>query len=165
MRSRRIPGVEVSNQSLSQVMHRGRNRNSPVIVQPDSGVILECDIENIIIDKLGSFRTPSPFRYGKYLHVSDLLGKCMRMIAISYQTDTKINGDPIPNGLGVTFSIGEGIHDYVRRRMETANHQELYGEWTCLCHSIHIVGTRAEALKSNNCPYYSRFMCIKSWIR
>ena len=73
------------------------------------------------------------FRPGDYLHVSDLVYKCSRMIALSKHLDLPIRGEPILDSRGVCFKIGRAIQEYVTERFKTNMPNELWGWWTCDC--------------------------------
>lgn len=152
-RVRKVPGRGVTNQSLSQVIHRSRHRGKQNIVQTDTQVIIECSIDNIIKGKLGNSKKPNPFRHGEYLHVSDLIGKCVRMVALSYLTDTKIIGQGISDSMGLTFAIGDSIHDYIRDKMAISNSAEMYGDWHCTCGKTRHEATLAQIQTDEACPH------------
>lgn len=71
-------------------------------------------------------------RQTEYLHVSDLVGKCLRKIAI---TET-LGLPPKAQGLSLTDSLtygqGEIIHDVMKARI-AAGGALLWGNWQCRC--------------------------------
>jgi len=73
------------------------------------------------------------FREGAYLHVSDLVYKCTRMIALSKHLEQPIRGESIMDSRGVTFATGHAIQAYVTERMKTNFGELLWGDWTCGC--------------------------------
>lgn len=73
------------------------------------------------------------FREGNYLHVSDLVYKCTRMIALSKELQQPIRGESIMDSRGVTFATGHAIQAYVTERMKTNFGDMLWGDWTCGC--------------------------------
>lgn len=135
--------------ALNTLGRRNKRRAKP----STTGLVTTLCEQDYIKNKLGGSPVPNGFRYEKYLHVSDLLGNCMRKIAISYKTSTKIVGDPIWDNLLQTFAIGNGIHDAVRDKMQRVNPDEMYGVWVCKCkedpHSFE--GTATKALDVGTC--------------
>lgn len=77
------------------------------------------------------------FRPGDYLHVSDLVYKCSRMIALSKHLDLPIRGEAILDSRGVTFATGHAIQDYVTGRIKTNMPDLLWGNWACDCGDSH----------------------------
>lgn len=73
------------------------------------------------------------FRDGDYLHVSDLVYKCTRMIALSKELGQPIRGESIMDSRGVTFATGHAIQEYVTGRMKTNFPEMLWGNWSCRC--------------------------------
>lgn len=93
------------------------------------------------------------FRPGDYLHVSDLVYKCSRMIALSQHLSLPIRGEPILDSRGVCFQIGRAIQDYVTERLKTNMPNELWGDWRCDCDGVSLSGaTYNEARDVSSCP-------------
>lgn len=84
------------------------------------------------------------FRAGEYMHVSDLVGRCARRIAISRITGQPIVGERVYDSNEITYAIGNAIHDFVRTRLAASAGENLYGQWTCLCGHLESVGTYRE---------------------
>jgi Holliday junction resolvase-like predicted endonuclease len=92
------------------------------------------------------------FRPGDYLHVSDLVYKCSRMIALSKHLDLPIRGEPILDSRGVCFQIGRAIQDYVTERIKTNMPDQLWGNWSCRCGEVEAEGcTYSEILDEPAC--------------
>ncbi len=74
----------------------------------------------------------SEFRPG-LLHVSDVIGKCMRKIALSDKIKKAMPSESISDSLGLTFAQGVALHDYVKAKFIKGHPDKLYGRWSCLC--------------------------------
>jgi hypothetical protein len=111
--------------------------------------------EQPLVAALGPQYQPNEFRGGDYVHVSDLIGKCLRMIAIHRVTGLPIPSEPMSDFLGLTFDMGNAIHDYVRRKITTHSPDAIYGNWSCACHASSWIGTftdvRGEACGTCGC--------------
>lgn len=77
-------------------------------------------------------REVSGFRHGP-LHVSDLLSKCLRKIALSAQLHKPMPAQQLADSMGLTFAQGVAIHDYVKKKFLQGHPDKLYGSWSCLC--------------------------------
>lgn len=73
------------------------------------------------------------FRGSRHLHVSDLLGKCVRKIALSEKLNLPMPAGHISDSLGLTFSQGTAIHDYIKDKFAQGHPDKLFGRWVCLC--------------------------------
>jgi len=144
----RVGTGEAGVSASTALRRRTRKRSSPIL----SGVV-ELQEEDILLSRLSGNPVPNGFRYEKYLHVSDLLGNCMRKIAISYLTDTVIVGDTLWDNMLQTFAIGNGIHDAVRGKIQRVRPSEMYGVWTCKCkrNPKKFEGTATQALAQSSC--------------
>lgn len=74
-------------------------------------------------------------RQTEYLHVSDLLGKCIRRIAIveSLKLPQRSQGLSMTDSL--TFAQGDAIHDVIKHRISIGGPKHLWGRWKCRCGS------------------------------
>lgn len=77
-------------------------------------------------------REVSSFRPG-LLHVSDILGKCMRKLALSEQLHKPMPPQSISDSMGLTFAQGVAIHDFVKQKFIQGHTDKMYGQWACLC--------------------------------
>lgn len=111
-------------------------------------------VRNLIMERaLFHDNPPNAFRYGEYTHVSDLLYKCLRMVAISYRDEVPIIGETRRDGQDITLSIGEAVHDYITDKAIRTRPEEVYGSWTCRCRYKKVHNTvAAEARKKPRCP-------------
>lgn len=73
------------------------------------------------------------FRGGEHLHVSDLIHKCTRMIALSERLNLPIRGDRIMDSRAITFATGHAIQGVVTDRLKANMSDLLWGNWTCVC--------------------------------
>lgn len=87
-----------------------------------------------------------------FIHVSDLLYKCGRKIALSKRFEIPVTENPIFASQGITFAIGNAIHDYIVDKVATAHHDVIFGRWACCCGHKHHVGLLSEARSHDNCP-------------
>lgn len=87
------------------------------------------------------------FRSSTYLHVSDLLGKCVRRIALSEKLDLSIPAGHVMDSMGLTFAQGTAIHEFVKNKFVKGHPDKLYGRWSCLCGN-----TVTEAMLKNDVP-------------
>lgn len=94
------------------------------------------------------------FREGEYLHVSDLVYKCTRMIALSKHLEQPIRGQSIMDSMGVTFATGHAIQAYVTERMKTNFGDMLWGDWSCGCGEVFLQRrTWTEVADCDECGY------------
>lgn len=72
-------------------------------------------------------------RQTEYLHVSDLLGKCIRRMAIveSLKLPQRSQGLSMTDSL--TFAQGDAIHDVLKHRISVGGPSHLWGKWKCQC--------------------------------
>lgn len=108
-----------------------RESTDPVVAIPKD--------ETILSDLLDRARSDIRHRrQGDYLHVSDLITKCQRKIAIIER-----HGLPARAGkLGImdmlTFRQGEAIHDVIKERAALGSPRMVWGKWRCRCgHLFH----------------------------
>ena len=139
-----------SSASVSAKKVLGRRRKNPKISKAGDKPAIFAD-EYALLPRLRTGPKNNEFRYGDYLHVSDLIHKCVRMVALSYRFNTKLSGQAIWDNLEVTFAIGEAIHDYVRNKVAGSSPGEIYGTWSCVCGSSRVVGTKEEAEREGVC--------------
>lgn len=90
--------------------------------------------DDFVIGHLRS--SPSVYNHqrgGDHLHVSDLLGKCVRKLALARRFGTSLPPERINDGLGLTFAQGDAIHDFVKNRVAAGHPDKMYGTWGCTC--------------------------------
>jgi hypothetical protein len=80
------------------------------------------------------------FRGGDYMHVSDLLYKCTRKIAISHKQSTPPPDEMIFPAQGITFAQGHAIGDFIVNRVQQKQPSALYGNFKCPCKKLNVLG-------------------------
>lgn len=92
-------------------------------------------------------------REGDYLHVSDLIGKCVRKIALSKRLGLPLKPQPLFDGQKITFAQGDAIHDHITGKVIKARPDDIYGSWSCVCGKLKVMDTTfTEAQKTKKCP-------------
>lgn len=86
-----------------------------------------------------------------YVHVSDLLNKCSRKVALAYVHDVDVVEMAIFDSLSLTFRQGEAIHDHVRDVISKSHPQETYAIWACRCGHTKYQGLLVDSLKQKKC--------------
>lgn len=99
-----------------------------------SDVVTIADDSQPVTHVLRKSRIQSrPARIGEYLHVSDLIGKCIRRKAIIAAE----NRPSVPQAISVTdtitFAQGDAIHEAVRSRTIFGGGEYVWGNWSCKC--------------------------------
>jgi len=136
--------------SVDKVLRR-RTRKAPKLGAEVKPQIRAMTDPSMVVDMLKSSPGTMHFREGEYLHVSDLVGKCMRKIALSIRTGVSMPSEPLFDSLGITFAQGNAIHEYVRDRAAIVSSEYLYGNWHCLCKTEQFMGTHRESRKKPKC--------------
>lgn len=99
--------------------------------------ILPKDMSLLLTDILGrASYDPRPARGGDYLHVSDLLGKCVRRFAILEQNDIAKPPQRLSLMDLLTFGVGEKIHDVAKERATVGAPTMVWGNWACRCKTM-----------------------------
>lgn len=75
----------------------------------------------------------SHHRAGEYLHVSDLVHKCIRKIALAERFKVQIAPERLSDSQEITFAQGSCIGDYVVNRAIHGHPAKVYGKWKCNC--------------------------------
>jgi len=127
--------AEREQEATVTLPHVRRRRVASADTLHDGGIVevFEGD-DTPVIDMLR--RAPHPpdaFRKGEYIHVSDLIGKCLRSIALSREHELPMPARGVSHSMGLTFAQGTAIHDYVKGRFVERHKDSLYGKWACLC--------------------------------
>lgn len=121
--------------------------------KPIEGSILDLDIDNYVATRLQGYYRPNGFRYGDYLHVSDLLHKCVRMVALSNLHDVKIVGNTLYDNDEIAFAIGHSIQEYLTSKLKKTSPTKLYGRWSCACGKCSTETTYDRAIESGTCQH------------
>jgi len=91
------------------------------------------------------------FREDRYTHVSDVLLKCSRKIALSVKLGRQMQPKPIYDNTGIVYEIGNALHDFVIRKMKISCADMLYGQWTCHCKKEVHLDTLQNAINKGRC--------------
>lgn len=85
--------------------------------------------------------TTQSYRGGEYTHVSDVISKCVRKIALMRRMDMRHPQESLMEGQAITFAIGDSLHDYVKARFIKGHPSKVWAKWTCPCGDTHHTGT------------------------
>lgn len=109
----------------------------PVISKAVSSRSVIHEIEaadQFAIDLLKAGKPPfDSFREGKYTHVSDIISKCSRKIALIRRMGVKHTPRQLLDGHAITFAQGNAIHDFVKRRFIEGHPDKVWARWECRC--------------------------------
>jgi hypothetical protein len=138
-RRRTIPIIDVRSQILS------RTRSVPVPLPRVRHEIAQhtgkatsvrslADGEQPISDLLKEARPAFQiFREGKYTHVSDIISKCARKIALIRRLGSNHTPHRLLDGHAITFAQGDAIHDFVKKRFVEGHPDKVWASWQCRC--------------------------------
>ena len=142
-RSRSLSRSTSADMALSRRRAKGQGRTRTRVerrrVHRDEGPIrrlLERDPLGGILRTGPRIR---PFRADGYLHVSDLVSKCLRKMALAEANASPMPAQEIWDSQGITFHLGEALHSYVINRFRDEE-DTLFGAWKCLCGETRIEG-------------------------
>jgi len=74
-----------------------------------------------------------PPRTNDYMHVSDLIGRCVRKVALIEQLGMSTKPQGVSFFDELTFAQGDVVHDVVKRRASSAHPERVWGLWQCQC--------------------------------
>lgn len=72
-------------------------------------------------------------RGGPNVHVSDVISKCLRKVVLMENMKLRHPSEKIMDGQGITFAIGDALHDYVTDRVIKGHPDRVWAEWRCAC--------------------------------
>lgn len=105
----------------------------------EEGKVIAIPDEEITVPLLKkSPLVPDKFRGGKYLHVSDILHKCLRKIALTEREQMPMPTGALMDGQAITFAQGTALHDHVKGRLVKGHPDKVYGTWSCVCKNVHV---------------------------
>lgn len=128
---------------------RSRRKVEPVDSEGDVVLVEEEDVTLSLLKS--SPVSLNKFRGGEYLHVSDLLGKCMRKIALSEQHDVAMPSQFIHESMALTFAQGVALHDHVKGRVFNGHGDFMFGSWSCRCGNLHTGTALYKNVKDKKC--------------
>ncbi len=77
-----------------------------------------------------------PTREGDYLHVSDLLSKCIRKRCITRHLGIKPPSKRLSLSDMLTFAQGDAIHDTLKDVARRGDPNQVWGKWSCTCEAL-----------------------------
>ena len=132
---------------------RVRRKRNAEPVSREEGEVIEIPDDEITIPLLKKAPlVPDKFRGGKYLHVSDILHKCLRRIALSEREQMPMPTGVLMDGQAITFSQGTALHDHVKGRLTGGHPDKVYGTWTCACRNLHLGPCLRSDVPDTPCP-------------
>lgn len=95
-----------------------------------------------------------PARDSSYLHVSDLVGKCLRKIALVDMLGIPHSAQNLRLTDLLTFAQGDAIHDVLKANAVRAGSNAVWGGWTCKCGTTSVPEPclHSEVDKDRKCP-------------
>lgn len=164
MNSRKRILSRTVNTPVTSVLRHRRTRGGPVVERgKEAKVIAIRNGEDIVLSYLrGCPAEIQQFRHGEYLHVSDLLGKCVRKIALSEKLKVSMPAGRISDSMALVHAQGHAIHDYVKQKIAKGHPGKMYGRWACLCGNtvtVPMIKNSIPNIACNNCgsvPYNYR---------
>lgn len=92
-----------------------------------------------------------PFRYGDKIHVSDLVYKCMRMVALAGDLKVPVPVDSNWHPMKLIHHMGEAAHNFVKGKVIEES-RSVFGHWRCGCEATRIGPmTMRDMLKTEQC--------------
>ncbi len=76
-------------------------------------------------------------RPGHYLHVSDLLGKCVRKRSLNNRLGLVSPARRLSLSDLLTFAQGDAIHDLLKDRARRGRPDYVWGNWSCKCKTLY----------------------------
>lgn len=91
------------------------------------------------------------YRHGTYAHVSDIIGQCLRRVAVSDKYNLPIPTESIWPAMRLTFNQGHAIagtmvEDAIRQAPDL-----VYARWSCHCGSVDATGTYQDVAGTLEC--------------
>ena len=147
---RRIAIVKGNPASVSRVLRR----RNPTVTETEGEIVRISLPEAGLVPPL--LRKPihsnfGAFRSGAYLHVSDLIGKCARRIALSEKFNSPMPTQFLQESMLLTFAQGVAIHDHVKKSVIEASGGNVFGTWSCRCGQLHTDNSLFSRIKSRKC--------------
>lgn len=130
-------------------------RNTGSCAPPPQSVLNGASLHDGYVSSLLASAGPAlrQARAASPLHVSDLLNKCARQIALVHRLNMPQPFSKIWDGMGVTYAIGEAVHEYIVERMRGTHPDKVWAEWTCACGATKYVGLYVQASRRKACKH------------
>lgn len=136
-----------------------RSRNAP---ESEDSLITPLGGRDTVAHSMlrGMRRVMNTFRDGEHLHVSDVIGKCLRQIALSRDVGLRPSVRDLRDSEAITFRMGSALHDMVRDRFAENAKSTIYGRWRCPCahtttdaRTLETVGKKHTCTKCGHVPF------------
>lgn len=96
------------------------------------------DIDSILTDAVNAARNDVRHRRaGQHIHVSDLLSRCQRKLALIERNDLPHRAQRLSIMDALTFRMGEALHDVIKERAALGKPEAVWGKWKCTCGHLH----------------------------
>lgn len=138
----RAPDERPTSRAVSALSRRTGRR--PQRTDPVVQYFGEDDDTPVIQLLKGIRPTTQNFRGGEHVHVSDVIGKCIRKIALMRRMKVRHAAETIMDGQGITFAIGEALHDFVKAKFIKGHPDKVWADWKCSCGETTYRGTYAK---------------------
>ena len=134
-------GVRPTGGVTAALRRRTKMPTAPVAVVEYSGYAEDTPMIELLKGVKPESQT---FRSGEHIHVSDVIGKCIRKIALMRQLNLRHPQESIMEGKAITFAIGDALHDYVKGRFAKGHPEKVWADWKCKCGATLHRGTLAD---------------------
>lgn len=133
---------------------RKQNRSNPTPAAPRIESIPRTSMVLSDVIHAASWEM-QPTRPGNYLHVSDLLGKCIRKRALNHRLGLVEPARKLTLSDLLTFAQGDAIHDLLKDRARRGAPDRVWGNWSCKCKALYheTPCTYAEIDQEEECPH------------
>ncbi len=105
----------------------------------------------VVIPLLEDTSVPTMHRGYEWIHVSDILYKCSRRVALHRYVSHSMPGGNLSEGQRITFGIGDKIHDMVKESIARSDPSRAFGTWKCHCGKESHTGVLTDALSKAPC--------------
>ena len=95
---------------------------------------------------------PETTRVGtEYLHVSSLIGMCLRRHLIAYSTKVE-RSKSVNSAMRVVWALGRAAESHIRNQfIEAMDYRDILGVWKCKCGHLKVSGLYDDTLKCPKC--------------
>lgn len=125
---------------LSSTLRRRPTTGGQGFARIESEVAMDSEVVDLdpeatpMLDILKKARNMGrPARSNTHLHVSELIGKCIRRIAIVERLGLPASAQNLSLTDALTFAQGDAIHDTLRSRAMSGASNLVWGHWECAC--------------------------------
>ncbi len=145
MRINRTPQAETPAPVVENPLRFRRARIAEAVQEKQAAAreqedpVVECPTDSdFLVDILNRApREARPQRPGNYLHVSDLIGKCVRKIVLAQRHSTPIRPQRLTISDQIAFAQGDSIHDTVKMLATQSAPASVWGKWRCKCGNLY----------------------------